>query len=67
MSPDFFILLGETILREAQSIGGVKIGGEKNLNNIRYADDFDLMSETESGLRMLVTAIDEAISKKGLK
>lgn len=66
ISPDFFNLYGEIILREVQSIGGGKTGG-KNLNFIGYAYDIVLMTETVQGLQHLVNAIDEASSIKGPK
>ena len=37
---------------------GVKIGG-RNINNLRYADDTTLLSETEDGLRHLIARIKE--------
>ncbi|MBJ5542593.1 hypothetical protein JGG58_23350, partial [Salmonella enterica subsp. enterica serovar London] len=37
---------------------GVKIGG-RNINNLRYADDTTLLSETRDGLKHLIKRIKE--------
>ena len=44
---------------------GVKIGG-RNINNLRYADDTTLLSETEDGLRHLIKQIKDESAKLGL-
>ena len=55
MSPCLFNLyskyiLGNTRLDEAQA--GIKIA-ERNVNNLRYADDTTLMAESEEELKSL--------------
>ena len=51
-------------LEEAQA--GVKIS-ERNLNNIRYADDTTLMAESEEELKSLLMKVKEENEKVGLK
>ena len=51
-------------LEEAQA--GIKIAG-RNINNLRYADDTTLMSESEEELRSLVMKVKEESEKIGLK
>ena len=50
-------------LDEAQ--GGIKITG-RNINNLRYADDTILMSESEE-LKSLLVKVKEDSGKVGLK
>ena len=51
-------------LDEAQA--GIKTAG-KNINNLRYADDTTLMSESEEELRSLLMKVKEESEKVGLK
>ena len=51
-------------LEEAQ--GGIKIA-EKNINNLRYADDTTLMAESEEELKSLLMKVKEESEKTGLK
>ena len=51
-------------LEEAQA--GIKIA-RKNINNLRYADDFTLMAESEEELKSLSMKAKEASEKAGLK
>ena len=51
-------------LEEAQA--GVKIG-ERNLNNLRYADDTTLMAESEEELKSLLMKVKEESEEVGLK
>ena len=50
-------------LDEAQA--GIKIAG-RNINNLRYADDTNLMAESEE-LKSLLTKVKEESEKVGLK
>ena len=50
-------------LEEAQ--GGIKIAG-RNINNLRYADDTTLMTESEE-LKSLLMNVKEESEKVGLK
>ena len=49
-----------TGLEEAQ--GGIKIAG-RNLNNLRYADDTNLMAESEEELKSLLMKVKEESEK----
>ena len=51
-------------LDEAQA--GIKIA-ERNINNLRYADDTTLMAENEEELKSLLTKVKEDREKSGLK
>ena len=51
-------------LEEAQ--GGIKIA-ERNMNNLRNADDTTLMAESEEELKSLLMKMKEEIEKVGLK
>ena len=51
-------------LEEAQA--GIKISG-RNTNNLRYADDTTLMSESEEELKSLLVKVKEESEKVGLK
>ena len=51
-------------LEEAQA--GIKIAG-RNINNLRYADDTNLMAESEEELKRLLMKVKEESEKIGLK
>ena len=51
-------------LEEAQP--GIKIA-RRNINNLRYADDTTLMSESEEELKSLLMKVKEESEKVGLK
>ena len=51
-------------LEEAQA--GIKIAGW-NINNLRYADDSTLMTESEEELKSLLVKVKEESEKAGLK
>ena len=51
-------------LQEAQV--GIKIAG-RNMNNLRYADDTSLMSESEEELKSLLMKVKKESEKFGLK
>ena len=53
-----------TGLEEAQA--GIKISG-RNINNLRYADDITLMTESEEELKSLLMKVKEKSEKAGLK
>ena len=68
LSPCLFNLYSEyiirnTVLDEAQS--GIKIAG-RNINNLRYADNTNLMAESEE-LKSLLMKVKEGSEKVGLK
>ena len=45
---------------------GIKIAG-RNINNLRYADDINLMAESEEELKSLLMKVKEESEKVGLK
>ena len=51
-------------LEETQA--GIKIAG-RNINNLRYADDTTLMTESEEELKSLLMKVKEESEKLGLK
>ena len=51
-------------LEEVQA--GIKIAG-RNINNLRYADDTTLMTESEEELKSLLMEMKEESEKVGLK
>ena len=51
-------------LNEAQA--GIKIV-ERNINNLRYADDTTLMAEIKEELKSLLMRVKEKSDKAGLK
>ena len=51
-------------LNEAQA--GIKIT-ERNINNLRYADDTTLMAESEEELKRLLMKVKEESGKSWLK
>ena len=53
-----------TGMEEAQA--GIKIAG-RNINNLRYADDTNLMAEIEEELKSLLMKVKEESEKVGLK
>ena len=52
------------MLDEAQA--GIKIAGRNN-NNLRYADDTNLMAESKEELKSLLMKVKEESEKAGLK
>ena len=68
LSPCLFSLYAEymrnTGLEETQS--GIKIT-RRNINNLRYADDTTLMTESEEELKSLLMTVKEESEKVGLK
>ena len=69
MSPCLFKLYAEyltrnTGLEEAQA--GLKIA-ERNINNLRYANDTTLMAESEEELKSLLMKMKEESEQVGVK
>ena len=69
LSPCLFNLYAEYIMRnvgldEAQA--GIKIP-QRNINNLRYADDTTLMAESKEELKSLLMKVKEESEKVGLK
>ena len=68
--PCLFNLHAEYIMRNAgleEGQAGIKIAG-RNINNLRYADDSTLMTESEEELkRLFLMKVKEKSEKVGLK
>ena len=64
-----FNLYTEYIMRNArldELQAGIKIG-ERNINNLRYADDTTLMAESEEELKSLLMRVKEESERASLK
>ena len=69
MSPYLFNLYVKYITRNAgleEAYAGIKIAG-RNINNLRYADDTTLMTESEQELKSPLMKVKEESEKVGLK
>ena len=69
LSPYLFNLYVEYIMRNAgleETQARIKIA-QRNINNLRYADDTTLMAESEEELKSLLTKVKEESEKVGLK
>ena len=69
LSPCLFNLYAEYIIHNArmdETQAGIKIS-ERNINNLRYADDTTLMAESEEELKSLLMKMNEESEKVGLK
>ena len=68
LSPCLFNLYGEYIMRNTgldETQAGIKIA-ERNINNLKYADDTTLVAESEE-LKRLLMKVKEESEKAGLK
>ena len=59
-----FYIMRNAGLQEAQA--GIKIAG-RNINNLRYADDTNLMAESEEEIKSLLMKVKKETEKVGLK
>ena len=69
LSPCLFNLSAEYTIQNAEldeAQAGIKIA-RRNINNLRYADDTTLMSESEEELKSLLMKLKEESEKVGLK
>src|SRR6218665_1961407 len=69
MSADLFNLLLEIVMRLAEREEeevGVMING-MTLNNLRFADDIDLIADTEENLQQLTDRVDGSSRRMGLR
>ena len=69
LSPCLFNLYAEYFIRNAwlnEAQAGIKIA-ERNINNLRYADDTTLMAEIEKEIKSLLMKVKEESEKVGLK
>ena len=64
-----FNLYAEHIMRNArldELQAGIKIGG-RNINNLRYADDANVLAESKEELKSLLMRVKEESERAGLK
>ena len=69
LSPCLFNLYAEYIMRNAgleEAQAGIKIA-ERNINNLRHADDTTFTAESEEELKILLMKVKEESEKAGLK
>ena len=69
LSPCLFNLYAEYIMRNAgleEAQAGIKIAG-RYTNNLRYAEDTNLMAESEEELKSLLMKVKEESENVGLK
>ena len=69
LSPWLFNLYAEYIMQNArldEAQAGIKIA-RRNINNLRYADDTNLMAESEEELKSLLMKVKDKSEKAGLK
>ena len=69
LSPCLFNLYAEYIMQNArldESQAGINTAG-RNINNLRYADDTTLMTESEEELKSLLMRVKEESEKAGVK
>ena len=59
------MLCGDLNGKEIQKVVGIKIA-ERNINNLRYADNTTLMAESEEELKSLLMEVKEESEKLGL-
>ena len=64
-SPHLFAMYTEVIMRSLENKGGFRIGGTM-INNLRYADDTVILSETEHELQHLMDIVVQESEQKGL-
>ena len=67
LSPCLFNLYAEYIMQNAgldEAQAGIKIAG-RNINNLRYADDTTLMTQSEEELKNLLMRVKEESEKVG--
>ena len=65
LSPCLFDLYAEYIMRNAgleDARAGIKIAG-RNINNLRYADDTNIMAESEEELKSLLMKVKKEVKK----
>ena len=65
LSPCLFNLYAEYIMRNAgldEAQAGIKIA-ERNITNLRYADDTTLMAESEEELKSLLMKVKKGVKK----
>ena len=69
LSPCLYNFYAEYIMRNSgmeEAQAGIKIS-RRNINNLRYADDITLMTESEEQLKSLLMKVEGESEKVGLK
>ena len=69
LSPCLFSFYAEYIMRNAR-LDGIQAGistARRNINNLRYAEDINLMGESEKELKTLLMKVKEESEKGGFK
>ena len=69
LSPSLFNFYAEYITHNArldEAKAGIKIA-QRNINNLRYADDTTLMAKSEEGLKSLLMKVKKESENAGLK
>ena len=69
LSPCLFNFYAEYIMRNAgldEALAGIKSAG-RNINNLKYSDDTNRMSESKEELKNLLMKVKEESEKPGLK
>ena len=69
LSPCLFNLYAEYIMQNSgldEAQARIKIA-RRNINNLRYADDTTLMTQSEEGLKSILMKVKEVHEKAGLK
>jgi hypothetical protein len=64
-SPDLLNLYRESVLKEIEDLHGIAIGGVY-MNNVRYADDTALITDSNKKLQVIVDKLVTESEKKGL-
>ena len=65
LSPDFFTIYSEMIMRKIQDKEGTTIGGA-HLNNLRYSDNSVLIVQSQTALQETLDAVTAASQAMGL-
>lgn len=65
LSPDFFSLYPEEIMKHTKDLPGLKINGHC-INNLRYADDAALLADNQTDLQTLLNTVVTESEKMGL-
>ena len=65
LSPNLFSLCSQVFMDKLEDVEGIKIGG-MNINDIRYADDPVLISDSEEKLQRLLDELSEECRSYGM-
>ena len=65
MSPTLFNIFLERIMSGALEGHGGKVSiGDRNITNLRFADDIDILAEEEQELEALVESLDRTLTNR---